>query len=127
VNASRELIAELDAESRFTVPRDGIMLTGLTEGQYRLQEILPPEGYVIINEYPVVFTVQGGAVTGTEGTAGNVRFIEEGATAAVTFVIPNEPGAALPNTRGPGTWLLYFLGSVLIAGAGLLVKMRPLT
>ncbi|MBQ9065601.1 MAG: LPXTG cell wall anchor domain-containing protein [Blautia sp.] len=40
--------------------------------------------------------------------------------------VGNEPGAALPNTGGPGTSLIYLLGTMLtgIAGAGTVMKRR---
>ena len=43
-------------------------------------------------------------------------------SAAVTF--GNTLGAALPHTGGPGTRLFTILGSILIAGAGLLLWRR---
>ena len=46
-------------------------------------------------------------------------------SAAVTF--GNTPGAALPHTGGPGTRLFTILGSILIAGAGLLLWRRRRT
>jgi LPXTG-motif cell wall-anchored protein len=36
----------------------------------------------------------------------------------------NVPGAVLPHTGGPGTRLLYILGSILILGAGVLLWRR---
>ena len=51
---------------------------------------------------------------GNEGTeAANAR-----------FTIGNTPGAALPNTGGPGTRLFTILGSILILGAGVLLWRR---
>ena len=41
-------IPELDNDSRFTVPKTGIKLTGLIDGQYQLEEIVSPAGYIII-------------------------------------------------------------------------------
>ena len=45
------------------------------------------------------------------------------ATNAV-FKVENEPGAALPNTGGPGTRLFTILGSIMILGAGVLLWRR---
>ena len=44
----------------------------------------------------------------------------------LTIVVGNEPGAALPNTGGPGTTLFYMIGLMLtaLAGAGLVMKKR---
>lgn len=41
----------------------------------------------------------------------------------------NEPGAALPNTGGPCTGLIYLLGFMLMAfaGAGLIMKRKAVS
>ena len=125
-NVSNESVPELDSESKFAVPASGITLTGLVDGQYQLQEISPPSGYVITNSTPVTFTVAGGAITSTEGTITGVRYTAASETSDAEFIIPNEPGAALPNTGGPGTTVLYLLGIMLtgLAGAGLVMRKR---
>jgi len=106
------------------VPTAGITLTGLVDGQYQLQEITPPAGYVITNNYPVTFTVSGGAITSTEGTITGVRYTAATQTADAEFIIPNTPGAALPNTGGPGTLLYTLSGLALICGAALMFIFR---
>ena len=123
-NVSKESVPELNSESKFTVPKDGITLTGLVDGQYQLQEISPPSGYVITNSTPVTFTVSGGAITSTQGTITGVRYTAASETSDATFIVPNEPGTALPNAGGPGTWLFTILGSSLILGAGVLLWRR---
>ena len=123
-NVSNESVPELDSNSQFAVPASGITLTGLVDGQYQLQEISPPSGYVITNSTPVTFTVAGGAITSTEGTITGVRYTAASETSDAEFIIPNEPGAALPNTGGPGTRLFTILGSIMILGAGLLLWRR---
>ncbi|MBQ9064142.1 MAG: LPXTG cell wall anchor domain-containing protein [Blautia sp.] len=126
-NVSSESVPELDSESKFTVPKAGITLTGLVDGQYQLQEISPPSGYVITNSTPVIFTVSGGAITSTDGTITGVRYTAASETSDAEFIIPNEPGAALPNTGGPGTRIFIILGTILFAGAGLLLFRRRRT
>ena len=44
----------------------------------------------------------------------------------INFEVENESGAALPNTGGPGTGLIYLLGIMLtgLAGAGLAMRLR---
>ena len=117
-------VPELDENSRFTVPIEGISLTGLINGEYRLEEISPPAGYVITNNYPVVFTISDGSITGTDGTIDKVRYEAATDVEDAVFIIPNEPGAALPSTGGPGTNMLYLLGITLIglAGVGFVMK-----
>ena len=123
-NVSNESVTELDSDSQFTVPTAGITLTGLVDGQYQLQEISPPSGYVITNSTPVTFTISGGAITSTEGTITGVRYTAASGTSDAEFIIPNEPGAALPSTGGPGTRLFTILGTILILGAGVLLLRR---
>lgn len=51
--------------------------------------------------------------------------IDESAEAVnAAFTVGNTPGAALPHTGGAGTKLFTLLGSILIAGAGLLLWKR---
>ena len=55
-------------------------------------------------------------------TGDNASVDEDG----ITILITNEPGAALPNTGGIGTTLIYLIGILLIvlAGAGLIMRKR---
>ena len=103
-------------EGRFEIPVEGITISGLQDGSYKLVEREAPAGYIITNN-TTTFTVSAGRVTewslsGTEGT---------------TLEIPNTPGAALPNTGGPGTRLFTILGSILTLGAGVLLWRRRRT
>ena len=128
-NVSNENVPELDADSQFTVPAAGIKLTGLVDGEYQLQEISSPSGYVITNSIPVTFIVSGGAITSTEGTITGVRYTAAAETSDAEFIVPNEPGAVLPATGGPGTNLVYLIGLMLMAfaGAGLVMRRRTLS
>lgn len=117
-------IEQLDGDSCFTVPLEGITLTGLTDGQYRLEEILPPEGYIKTIDFPVTFTVSDGAITGTDGTIETVRYTPATKTANAEFIIPNTPGAALPHTGGIGTTTFYILGSILVTGCAIVLISR---
>jgi LPXTG-motif cell wall-anchored protein len=92
-----------------------------------LQEISPPSGYVITNSTPVTFTVSGGTITSTEGTITGVRYTAATETSNAEFIVPNPPGAALPNTGGPGTRMLYLLGGILTLGAAFLLTRRKIT
>ncbi len=137
---SRDVVAQLDNNGRFTVPgnAEGITLTGLKAGYYRLTEITPPSGYVIIDETPVVFEVRTGEISNTNGTSNSVIYnaateaieadetnnIQASPAVPATFIVPNTPGAALPNTGGPGTRPYTVLGSILILGAGVLLWRR---
>lgn len=123
-NVSNTDVPQLDANSQFTVPTAGITLTGLVDGQYRLQEITPPEGYVITNDYPVVFTVSNGTITGKEGTISEVRYTAASKDQNALFIIPNTPGTELPEAGGPGTTWIYLIGSLLLLGCGIALVTR---
>ena len=62
----------------------------------------------------------------TAGRADDPATTDTDETVNTLFSIGNTPGAALPNTGGPGTTLIYLLGILLtgFAGAGMVLKMR---
>jgi LPXTG-motif cell wall-anchored protein len=106
------------------VPEEGITLTGLIDGQYQLQEITPPTGYVITETAPVTFTVSDGAITSTDGTVESVRYTAAAETKDAEFIIPNTPGAELPHTGGNGTTIFYILGTILVTGCAIVLISR---
>ena len=128
-NVANEIVPELDSESEFTVPTSGITLTGLVDGQYQLQEISPPSGYVIANSTPVTFTVSGGTISNTDGTISGVRYTAATETGDAEFTIPNEPGVALPNAGGLGLNRIYLLGLMMtsFAGIGFMIRRKRKT
>ena len=121
---SNEVVTELDTNSQFTVPEDGITLTGLVDGQYRLKEVQAPEDYIFTVDYPVTFTVSDGVITGTTGTIEKVAYKPATGTGNAEFIIPNEQGVALPRTGGPGTSHFSAFGGILILAAGVLLLRR---
>ena len=110
----------------------------LTIGYYIITETNPPAGYVITGDDSFYIEVtdngismltkgEGAPSTWTKNavTYGNVKTF----TAATTdsnaqAKVENTPGTALPMTGGSGTGLFTILGSILIAGAGLLLWRR---
>lgn len=114
-------IDALDENSQFTVLSGGIVLRGLIDGQYRLQEISAPTGYVICEQYPVVFTVSGGEIVDTDGTSNEVTYSRETEETEATFAIPNTPGVELPSTGGSGITLFRVIGISLSVFALLLL------
>ena len=123
-NVSNEVVPELDSESKFVVPTEGIKLTGLIDGQYQLQEISPPTGYVLVDPYPVTFTVSEGIITGTDGTITGVRYSAATETNDAEFIVPNTPGASLPSAGGIGTTIFYIFGSMLAVGCAIVLIAR---
>ena len=114
-------IDALDENSQFTVLSGGIVLRGLIDGQYRLQEISAPTGYVICEQYPVVFTVSGGEIVDTDRTSNEVTYSRKTEETEATFTIPNTPGVELPSTGGSGITLFRVIGISLSVFALLLL------
>ena len=95
---------------------------GLPDGTYRLYEAVVPAGYISTYRY-IQFEIKNRSIinvtTDTEDTS-KLDTTADG----IDFIITNTPGAALPNTGGPGTRLFTILGSILIFGAGVLLWRR---
>ena len=121
-----------------------ISFGGLGIGKYRLTEVDSPDGYIVLikNVYFEVYK-QNGSVSlsmrlidenGVPLTNDEIESLASGVTLdsssngqntiIYTLTVINPPGAALPNTGGPGTRLFTILGSILILGAGALLWRR---
>ena len=80
----------------------------LEPGEYELEEVEAPEGYIITSG-PWHFTVdEDGNLTGDAGVVNG---------SALTITIANEPGAELPAAGGTGPMLINILGATLISTA----------
>ena len=111
----------MDETSLFTIPEGGVSIKNLkvSEDIYSIVEVSAPAGYVITNDTPITFKVSGGNITDEHHVEG-VSY----EPATKDFTIPNQPGAALPSTGGPGTHLFTLPGLILIAIAGLMLRRR---
>ena len=110
-----ELVSEspLNSKGEFTVPEEGFMLSGLTDGEYQIQEISPPEGYVLTENLPIAFTVSGENVRNTTvSEKRGVVFESKSESKSASFTIINTPGPMLPETGGKGTGV-YLLSGIL--------------
>ncbi len=129
--------------------------TNLTAGYYEISEKTAPDGYVLATDAIAYFKVEKGVVIRLEKdpekkpsewepmeeedqwisfqaakdevNADPENNIEGSEAQNAKFTIKNEPGAALPHTGGPGTGIFTILGSLLIAGAGLLLWRKRRT
>ena len=121
---------------------DGVLTyEGLPNGAYRIVELLPPPGYLKMEKNDIYFDVLNGTVTRYDKPYGDtsrtviaanqetvgVTYTMGSTGIDPTFIVENTPGAALPYTGGPGTRFFTILGSILIAGAGLLLWRRRRT
>lgn len=133
-----------------TTGENGILYLGeLAPGEYRLVETAAPTGYQKLSG-AIKITVNPGdsGVAGTgaaTAAAGNkVTAIQSGSAAEVVtngndpdkhwvagqdddtwqIRVWNNPGAELPSSGGPGTTWIYILGSIMTAGAGIVLITR---
>ena len=101
---------------------------GVDDGEYRLTEIITPEGYNTIA--PIEFTVTAGhkaeftfgdrtkvleTLTGGDKVSGDVT------TGQLITAVVNKKGSSLPSTGGMGTTIFYVVGSILVLGAAILL------
>lgn len=98
---------------------------GIDDGNYKLVELEAPKGYAKMDD--LLFTVtaehdiESNEPTLTDLTGGDV-FSGAVDTGAITGdVYNNRKGAILPETGGIGTKIFYGAGSVLVAGAAILL------
>ena len=117
-------VGGLDENSSFVSGTEKVKITKLPDGEYKLVEDSTHDGY-IIKQKEIEFTISGGVISGTD-IDGTAKYEEADGTTLALITITNEPGAALPNTGGPGTKLLYLIGTLLtlFSGGGLLLKRR---
>lgn len=115
----------LDSDDTFTVGIDGLTLTGLKDGTYRIKEVEPPEGYIIVDSEPITFTVVDGKVDeDSVDVAKGVEYKPAEGQSRDIFTVPNESGVPLPMTGGSGTDLIYLTGILLIGLCGVLLLRR---
>jgi len=126
----KKTIADTEGDGKFS-------FEGLTIGYYKIIEDVFPAGYIKAGETPVI-EVRAGETGGEL----EVHLLKKGEdnkyvdatgnkndTVKITnktVTIGNTPGAALPNTGGPGTSNFYLFGIMLtsLTGAGMLMKRR---
>ena len=116
-SGGKMIVSDANGTGTFTI-------RALPEGFYKLVETEFPEGYVQIASNPI-FEVRENAETGIlevillkKGLSGAVTDADENNDGIVrienaSVIVGNEPGAALPNTGGPGVKHLALLGYLL--------------
>ena len=114
--------------SAFETTGEEQIIGGLPDGTYRLYEAYVPAGYISTFRY-IQFTIENRVmkdVTTDSGTSDKAVPTAAVGNRLALLTIKNTPGAALPNTGGPGTTLIYLLGLLLtsFAGTGILMKRR---
>lgn len=101
---------------------------GVDDGEYRLTEIITPEGYNTIA--PIEFTVTaehkaeftfGDRTKVLETLAGGDKVSGDVTTGQLITAVVNKKGSSLPSTGGMGTTIFYVVGSILVLGAAILL------
>lgn len=104
-----------------------IVIKGVKEGAYTVEETKAPAGYNLLTvpqtvtaaqETATYYTVKNGEVVSSSTTS------NEGAIQAATIEVRNNKGSVLPSTGGIGTTIFYVVGSLLIIGAGIVLVAR---
>ena len=103
----------------FTVPASGFEIKSLIPGDYKLVEITPPNGYIVIEKETYFKVNEAGSAHIIELANGTTNALVSG-TNDNTVSIKNTPGQALPNTGGSGT-LPYTLGGIALIMASALI------
>lgn len=92
-------------------------IVGLDAGTYTLKEVAPLPGYNACAD--ITFTI---SATHSETETDAVTNIEyTGTTDANKITIENKKGTTLPETGGMGTTMFYVIGTVLVAGAAVVM------
>jgi len=117
------------SEAKLTIndKDQGISFQIATDGDYKLVETRTPDGYVKLTAVEVDFTVVYGVITPAITVDDAIVVGYEPATSedGPVVTIANTPGVSLPHTGGPGTTLVYVLGSLLtLLALALLIRRR---
>ena len=117
---------ETTFESAFETTGGEQRIAGLSNGTYRLREVYVPTGYIsTVRQIDFKIENQVMSMITEDDTLEFVPASVSGGSVKLALLkITNTPGAALPNTGGPGTRLFTILGSILILGAGVLLWSR---
>ena len=110
---------------------------GLDVGNYVLIETTTPTGYNSVEPYAFEVTAtlndEGKTVTAINGKAngetvdlGNLKATVklESQEGSLNTQVVNNKGGVLPSTGGSGTTMIYIIGVILLAGAGILLVTR---
>lgn len=104
----------------FTTPDNGTFtISGLDSGTYYLEEIKAPAGYNMLKD-PVPVVIETTSDTSTGAMTATVKY----GSSTGDVKVENQTGTELPSTGGIGTTIFYIIGSLLAAGAVILLVTR---
>ena len=125
-NGSKELKDTKNPDGTYTL-NGSFTFEDLPIGFYQIEETAFPNGYIQLNSNPT-FKIEVNAsnelfITLINNPDNLLRLVD----GQLTIVVGNIPGAALPNTGGPGTTLIYLIGTMLAGIAGAVLMIRKCT
>lgn len=135
--STHELVGE------YKIPEDGTSdvvkfeFTGLDDGEYILTETNTPDGYNTMKpvtflvtahhstlaDEPVLESLSGNAITGEIDFSALVAS-DGKLTGELSTNVVNYQGSQLPETGGIGTTIFYVIGTILVAGTGVVLITR---
>lgn len=115
-----------NATTLVTSDADDILIEGLNEGTYYLEETEAPAGYNKLTEPIEVKITATTSVTSESETVQYKNLSENSYTTATdaTVKVLNKAGTQLPSTGGIGTTLFYVIGGGLMAVAAVLLVAK---
>ncbi len=121
-----------DSNGSINVGVDGVNLSGLGPGDYRLTEYKAPDGYVIIKKY-AYFKISENAdgnyittlATGPDGLATTeMKLVAGSDDYSDRIQIANKLGVELPDTGGIGTKVYSYIGILILSILGGYYKLK---
>ena len=110
--------------------KDNVNICGLEAGVYTLTELTTADGYNLLTDaitVTITDTSDSDTATNESKTPSHTvsyKVGENGSEKTGTVTVENNKGAVLPSTGGSGTTMIYIIGVILLAGAGILLVTR---
>ncbi len=109
-----------------------VSFSGLSEGTYHIEETVVPDGYNGLDPFDVHVSFSYDPTANSNAGVGTFTISAADETTGwvadgdntFSIRIQNNKGVELPSTGGPGTTILYVIGSILVIGAGILLVAR---
>ena len=103
-------------ESVFVTTNEMHVISGLVDGDYRLKEVLVPDGYIKLTDY-IDFSVSDGKVFCSAAQDDETLSISGQSSSHATLTVTNTPGNPLPVTGGKGRIASIPFGIIMIAAS----------